>query len=327
MIIYLLPEKQTRESARKMAKEKGGKVADFGKGETPRWKVAVDSEEKEPIVLEESPTQSCGVEDEDVVVIIQGNMLNIDFGDEDFNVFSSDEIFPAVMSAVANLDYLTAYNIIKEAEEEAKNKEIVLADNLVLSGGKLYYYGSEMQQSIANKICEDHKNGCLDDRYVKFLVKLLHNPASHSVDEMYDFIEANNLNILPDGNIECFKGVSNVPPQSNVNGYEWVDWRTHNIPNYKGMTIKMPRNLVDDDPKNSCSFGLHVGNAEYSSNYGYVLTCSVDPANIVSVPYDYNCLKCRTCEYTIIDGPAEKPNNVPRVVIVNQFGAIISTED
>ena len=57
MIIYLLPEKQTRESARKMAKEKGGKVADFGKGETPRWKVAVDSEEKELIVLEESPTQ------------------------------------------------------------------------------------------------------------------------------------------------------------------------------------------------------------------------------------------------------------------------------
>ena len=33
------------------------------------------------------------------------------------------------------------------------------------------------------------------------------------------------------------------------------------------------------------------------------------------------------CEYTIIDGPAEKPNNVPRVVVVNQFGAIISTED
>ena len=48
---------------------------------------------------------------------------------------------------------------------------------------------------------------------------------------------------------------------------------------------------------------------------------------LVSVPYDYDCLKCRTCEYTIIDGPAEKPNNVPRVVVVNQFGAIISTED
>ena len=68
-----------------------------------------------------------------------------------------------------------------------------------------------------------------------------------------------------------------------------------------GQPVTMEREDCNADPHVSCSTGLHVGTPDYVNDFknsdSIVLACLVSPYNVVSVPYDYNAQKLRTCEY------------------------------
>lgn len=86
---------------------------------------------------------------------------------------------------------------------------------------------------------------------------------------------------------------------------DWLDIYSATIKNEIGTTVKMDRAQVDDDPKRTCSSGLHVCADEYLKGYhggdGYrTLVVEVSPADVVAVPYDYNFSKMRVCEYTVL---------------------------
>ena len=78
----------------------------------------------------------------------------------------------------------------------------------------------------------------------------------------------------------------------------------------------MPRSEVDENPDNHCSSGFHVGAWEYASSFGErVVLVEVDPADVVSVPNDYNAQKCRVTKYKVlsdltapINGPLKDVN-------------------
>jgi hypothetical protein len=64
--------------------------------------------------------------------------------------------------------------------------------------------------------------------------------------------------------------------------------------------------MVDEDPNNTCSYGLHVANWDYAyNNYGgksdIMLEVEVDPADVVAIPVDYNQSKMRVCKYKVIN--------------------------
>jgi hypothetical protein len=63
----------------------------------------------------------------------------------------------------------------------------------------------------------------------------------------------------------------------------------------------MDRSKVDDDPNNTCSKGLHVASLPYLQHYPGSVTVlvKVNPANVVSIPTDYNNSKMRVCEYEV----------------------------
>jgi hypothetical protein len=71
-----------------------------------------------------------------------------------------------------------------------------------------------------------------------------------------------------------------------------------------GEPVRMSRSACDADPKNDCSYGLHVGATKYVENFRYrhnddeepVLVCLVNPANVVAVP-EYDHSKMRVSEY------------------------------
>ena len=76
----------------------------------------------------------------------------------------------------------------------------------------------------------------------------------------------------------------------------------------------MQRARVDDDRRHSCSNGLHVGAIGYVNSFGYgedkVVIVKVNPKDVVSVPLDSSCQKCRVCEYVVLrefDHVFEKP--------------------
>jgi hypothetical protein len=63
----------------------------------------------------------------------------------------------------------------------------------------------------------------------------------------------------------------------------------------------MPRSSVDDDFRNHCSYGFHVGTLEYATKWGpRCVLVKVDPADVVSVPSSCECQKLRTSRYTVV---------------------------
>lgn len=249
--------------------------------------------------------------EEPIIIITPGNLSITTADGETFPVSRQDDIFKEVMQMISDNDTDGAIALIKQGIKA--DVVVDLGDELKVLDGSLYWYGIKQESSIAKRILSDIEAGTFDERYAKFMTKLMHNPSYKAVEMLYDFLEENHFKILEDGNFEAFKGV-----QKTENG--WRDWKTGLVPNYIGMVVSMPRNMVEDNPSISCSYGLHIGPFDYAQNYGTVLTVSVDPADVVSVPYNYENRKCRCCRYTVLDGPEERPVHIPPVLVVGKKG-------
>jgi hypothetical protein len=139
------------------------------------------------------------------------------------------------------------------------------------------------------------------DHLIKFANKLALNPSYRAVNELYDFLEATDIRINEDGYVVCFKKVN----------AKFTDVRTGTFDNSVGQTPSVPRNMVDEDSSNTCSYGLHVCSYAYLNSYPgeKVIRVLVDPADFVAIPEDYygkdmNGMvkaKARVCKYYVKD--------------------------
>lgn len=261
------------------------------------------------------------VPNDDPMVVIFGSMIQIITREDTYTIESDDNeaLYKEVFARVSAKDYDGAIQLIKDAEKKnSEGYEVLDEENhLVMFDGELFYYGVHLTSTIAKRIEKDAAEGVLDDRYIKFLVRLLRNPSAKSVEMLYDFMQANDIDILPDGRIKCFRGVTQLPDGS------CVDYHSGKVPQYEGCFISMPRNFVEDNPEVACSYGLHCASAEYAKDYGVLTEVAVDPADVVSVPYDYNFAKCRCCRFEILMAPAKRTKGMPIEYVVDREGNII----
>lgn len=159
-------------------------------------------------------------------------------------------------------------------------------------GNELYYNGERIHNVVVDKILQSMSRGYPATPLINFLGRLLANPSRRSIQQLYTFLEHKALPITPDGCFLAYKGVTN--------DYKDVHSRTFN--NRPGQTHSMPRQKVDDDFRNGCSYGFHVGSLEYATSWGpRTVVVKVDPADVVSVPTDCSCQKLRTCKYTVVE--------------------------
>lgn len=261
------------------------------------------------------------VPNDDPVVVIFGSMIQIITREDTYTVESDDNeaLYKEVFARVGANDFDGAIQLIKDAEKDSSEGYEVLDEenHLVMFDGELFYYGVHLTSTIAKRIEKDAAEGTLDDRYIKFLVRLLRNPSAKSVEMLYDFMQANDIDILPDGRIKCFRGVTQLPDGS------CVDYHSGKVPQYEGCFISMPRNFVEDNPEVACSHGLHCASAEYAKGYGVLTKVAVDPADVVSVPYDYDFAKCRCCRFEILTAPAKRTEGIPDEYVVDRDGNVI----
>lgn len=139
---------------------------------------------------------------------------------------------------------------------------------------------------------------------VKFMERLALNPAARPRHRLFDWLRARDFTITADGHFVAYKGVR--PDGFSIwAGHEpvSVDGQVHigHIPNPVGATVSMDRELVDPNPDEACSRGLHVGTFDYANrhyNQGRVLTVLVDPADVVTVPR-CEAEKMRVRAYTV----------------------------
>jgi hypothetical protein len=160
-----------------------------------------------------------------------------------------------------------------------------------------------LPSALSEVIVNLYKEGAPIDCFVNFWNKLKLNPSYKSVQRLYEFIEKNNITLLPDGDILLYRVVKRTEKANT-----FVDLYTGTMKQSISETISLPRNQVDDNNEHTCSVGLHVCAFSYIKHYGSaysgqdaVVNVSVNPTNVVSIPMDYNCAKIRVCEFTILE--------------------------
>ena len=172
--------------------------------------------------------------------------------------------------------------------------------------GKVMFEGEEVHGSISKRILEFMSKGLPFQPLVKFLENLMENPSMQSQQELYDFLEHENLPITEDGCFLAYKAVNS----------DFKDKWRGTFDNSVGQVCEMRRAKVDDNRGRGCSAGLHAGALNYVANYGNVdagdniVIVKINPEDVVSVPSDCNCEKLRTCKYEVVglyQGELPKP--------------------
>lgn len=140
------------------------------------------------------------------------------------------------------------------------------------------------------KVIETYKG---DSGSIKlFLENLKSNPSEQSIQQVLDFLSANELPLTDDGCFYAYKYVRG----------DYKDCHTGTFDNSVGQIVKMDRNEVNPNKYDTCSTGLHFCSKDYlRSFHGEHLMClKVNPRDVVCIPEDYNNSKGRCCQYQVV---------------------------
>lgn len=116
----------------------------------------------------------------------------------------------------------------------------------------------------------------------------------HKVEDLLRFMERGDLPVADDGCIIIYKKLN------RRDGY-FTDPHTDKVRQKVGSYVHMDESMVDDNRRNECSNGLHVGRRGYMSGFSGNVIClaKVRPEDVIAVP-NYDANKMRVCGYHLI---------------------------
>lgn len=203
--------------------------------------------------------------------------------------------YDKIIHAIKGNDWET----VKELIDVENAMKTFTQGNLVIEDGEISWNGKPFHNALSARLMSLYEQGLEFEPLANFMENVMQNPSYRAVNELYSFLEKNDLPITPDG---CFMAYKRV--KKNDDG-TLVDCYTRKIPNDVGKFVGMPRNEVDDNPNNTCSYGLHFCSLEYLQRSGYggstnpIVLVKINPKDVVSIPIDYNNQKGRCCGYTV----------------------------
>ena len=222
--------------------------------------------------------------------IIQGSNVTVVIEGKPHTVSKTHVSYQKVVDAIKALDWATVKAIIDPVK-------VVLnygAGNISIKGDTLYWKGEPFAGVMATRMISMLEEGFSIEPMVLFMHNLLKNPSKRSVDELYGFLEKNNLPITPDGHFLAYKKVRR----------DFLDIHSGTMNNAPGTIVEMERYKVDDNKDQTCSTGLHFCGLSYLPHFGgtdsRTVIVKIDPADVVSIPSDYNGAKGRACRYEVI---------------------------
>jgi len=221
-----------------------------------------------------------------VTVSVPGQTLVADVTHKNFN-----EILKTLFSVDGTVEKL------KElfALDHALKNYLKLSDKMTVRSGAVYFGDEPVHNYTTEKILQFLEANIPVEPLVKFCERLQANPSRRAVQELYRFLEAKSMPITSDGFFRAYKGVRS----------DYKDIHSGKFDNSVGQVLSMARNGVDDDANVGCSYGFHAGTQAYANDWananGHLMVVEIDPADVVSVPFDCNCQKLRTCKYVVVD--------------------------
>ena len=222
--------------------------------------------------------------------IVQGSNVTVVIEGKPHTVSKTHVSYQKVVDAIKGNDWVTVKAIIDPVK-------VVLnygAGNISIQGDKLFWKGEPFAGVLATRMISMLEDGFSIEPMVLFMHNLLKNPSKRSVDELYGFLEKNNLPITPDGHFLAYKKVRR----------DFLDIHSGTMDNSPGTVVEMERFKVDDNKDQTCSTGLHFCGMSYLDHFGgsdsRTVIVKIDPADVVSIPSDYNGAKGRACRYEVI---------------------------
>mgnify|MGYP003979091653 CR=1 FL=1 len=194
------------------------------------------------------------------------------------------------------------YLDLKKQVEDFVDGDVGIKDEVV------YFHGHRLHGVVVARLLEMLRSGLKDSSpLVNYIKRLMENPSSNSVEELYTFLGYKSLPITPDGKVLGYKGVqenfySNTGNADTIVVQGQTNER-HQIFNGVGETIEVARRSVDDNKDNHCSYGLHIGSYDYAHGWsggGKLLLVEFDPQDAVSVPTDCSYQKLRVSKYKVV---------------------------
>lgn len=180
--------------------------------------------------------------------------------------------------------------------------------DMSIESGELLYRGQPYHRQLGEEILKQIEKGYDPAPLLRFLEKCENNPNRGSVDQLFSWMGNVGLAMADDGDLLGFKYVTYCNPEScdeklrelAKRGIKYTDDYSKKFNYNVGETPAMPRQKVQYDPSQGCSWGLHVGTLSYVKGHDHILLVKVNPADVVSVPTDCSHQKLRACRFYII---------------------------
>lgn len=186
----------------------------------------------------------------------------------------------------------------------AVRKWLGLNPRFTLTDDRLALDGEKFTDEVTDKVLRMIDAGNDPQALFNFLTKVRKNPSATAQKELLLFAVANDFMIHADGDILAYKAVRG----------DYKDIHSGTFLNAVGCVVEVPRHTVDDRREVTCSHGLHFAAYEYALGFGggrgewHLMVIKLNPADVVSIPNDYNNQKGRCSRYEVI---AEIDNREP----------------
>jgi hypothetical protein len=212
---------------------------------------------------------------------------------------SFKEILELVTDPVSSvLDIQALLDIGKSIETFTSGR--ISAANRVVN-----YDGHPLNTSLTRRIIQLMEEGKDDliSPLVAFLDRVMQNPSHRAVNGLFDWVSKSGMPITEEGMILAWKIVAE----------NYMDYYSGTLDHSPGNVVTLPRNMCDENPDQTCSNGIHFCSFEYLPKYyngtesRRVMLVSIDPADVVAIPKEYDVAKGRCCKMTVIrEVPKEK---------------------
>lgn len=216
---------------------------------------------------------------------VLNNSIVINFGGVTHNIHKQDSRYEPVLEAIRNEE-------LDRIPELVDNKKKFNEYGLELCDGLVTLDGQQLPVELSNRVLEFVKQKLPKEPLLNFWRNLRDNPSYNSRQMLYKFLEHNGHPLTQDGCFIAYRGVTE----------DFKDHHTKTFDNSPGSICEMDRNLVDDNPNNTCSRGLHVASFDYANTFGRqkLVEVKVNPKDVVAVPTDYNGTKMRVCKFEVV---------------------------
>lgn len=221
--------------------------------------------------------------------IIKQDSITVVFADGPKTVRKDNPNFSKIFESIKT----GTFDLLEDLFAPAKSVINFTGGSASIKDGCIYYGDMMLNSYLSNKILQFKNEGLPWEHLMKFLDKLMANPSMRAREELYKFLELEDLPITEDGFFLAYKSVRST----------MMDWHSNTMDNGVGKVVEVPRQSVDDNQGRGCSTGLHAGSLKYVSNFhpgdSVQIIVKIDPADVVCIPSE-DCSKLRCCRYEVI---------------------------